>query len=153
MPSPQPLALSFSFSPITGELAGSCLVNRGNAFTAYLASKRPTPRDGFIYLIYEQYTFASSHLDSGTRLVSLFLRLLQLFFLSASHSLLCRKNFKREKSMISDSTLPLSTRRCTGRRSATRAIIFPVSRFRAFLFTRAANFIAVLRNYGASVAL
>jgi len=53
--------------------------------------------------------------------------------------------------MISDSSVTLINR-CGGRRSATRAIIF-VSRFRAFLFTRVANLIAVLRNYGASAAL
>lgn len=42
------------------------LVNRGNTLAAYLASKTPTRRDGFIYLIYEQYTFASTHLHSDT---------------------------------------------------------------------------------------
>lgn len=60
------LFLYFFWSCLSIAWRGS-LVNRRNAFAAYPASKRPTQRDGFMYLIYEQYTQPmSTYLDSGT---------------------------------------------------------------------------------------
>lgn len=102
----QPLTLSFSFPPITVSWQ-ACLVNRGNAFTAYLASKRPTPRRFYILNLWTIYIrvvpprfWHLSHLS--------FSDYHSFFFLRVSFSPLSN-NFKREKSMINGSTLPLST--------------------------------------------
>jgi len=84
----------------------ACLVNRGNAFTTYLASKRPTPRRFYTLNLWTIYIRGVSPRFWHPSL-SLFLRL-PWFFLHVSFSPLSN-NFKREKSMISGSTLLLST--------------------------------------------
>lgn len=64
--------------------------------------------------------------------------------------------YKRQGSTISGSTLSLSTVApvdAPSREQLSSSFPSPTSRSRAFLFTRVPNLIAVLRNYGAPVAL